>query len=568
MKKLVNVTIDGIKVSVPPKTTILQAAKKAGIKIPTLCFLKDINAEGACRVCVVENKARGNLITSCNTPVDEGQEILTTSQKVLSARKQNIELLLSNHDKDCLSCGKNLNCKLQQLSKQFNCNEHKFSGNQLRFETDASSPCITRNNNKCILCNRCVAVCKKQMATSAIAKQNRGFDTSIGCAFNKPLKDSTCVGCGQCVLACPTGALLENYNIDRAFELLGNRENIVVAQVAPAVRTAIMEEFGSPVGTFNEGKIPTALRRLGFHSVFDLSVGADFTVMEESEELLKKIKENKNLPLFSSCCPAWHVFVEKHYPNYVKNLSTCKSPNEMYGSLVKNYYYKEKGNKPENIKVVAIMPCTAKKQEILRGSDVDLVLTTRELATIIKAKNIDYTSLKDEKFDNPGSDYTSAGLIFGSTGGVTEAVLRTVVEKLSGKKLEKTDFKMVRKSNGIKEVNLEANGQVLKLCIVNGLFNAYKVMEDIIAGRKHYHFVEVMACPGGCVNGGGQPFVDYSTCDVKSVIQKRAQALYKHDNKMQLRKSQDSEAVKGAYADFLQPEVAHKYLHHHRNDKK
>ena len=568
MDKVVNLTINGVAVKATENETILEAAKKLSLKIPTLCHLKGVVEHGNCRVCVVEVEGRKNLVTACNTKVLEGMKIVTNSEEVLNARKTTIELMLSNHQKDCLSCGKNLKCDLQKLSAEFRCDEHKFKGKVNNFEIDKSSPSLVRDNNKCILCGRCVAVCKKIQATSAIAKQERGFNTYVGCAYDKPLSESTCVGCGQCVLVCPTGALLEVSDVNKVLELLNNKNNTLIAQVAPSVRVAIAEEFGHEIGTFTEGKIATALKLIGFNKVFDVNTGADFTVVEESEELIDRIQKNENLPLFSSCCPSWFNYLEKHYPEMQNNLSTCKTPNEMLGSLIKNYYAKRENL--NNVKVVSIMPCISKKGEIIGNDDVDVVLTTRELAYLIKLYNIDFNSLPDTPFDNPLGEYSGAGLIFGASGGVTEAVLRTALEKITGKQIDNCDYKVVRAVDGIKEVLLSQDGVTLNLCVVSGLNNANNVLKQIKTGEKHYHFVEVMACPGGCVNGGGQPYVNYDNVDVNTVIKKRTNAIYNADKNKTLRKSHNNEFVVKIYKEFFKGDkhLQHEILHYKNKCKK
>ena len=552
------IKINGKEYNFSQGQTILEVAKENNINIPTLCYLKGIIEEGNCRICMVE-LGNGKLVPACATKATDGMEILTKSDKVISSRKNTLKLILSNHHRDCLNCAKNKKCELQKLFNEYEIYE---SNTEVERKLDESSPCLVRDNSKCILCGRCINICKKTQSVSALTKAKRGFNTFVGCSLAKGLKDSTCVGCGQCTLVCPTAALMEKNAINELEEVLKDPNIKVYAQVAPSVRVSLAEAFGNPIGTFDEGRLVSALRKLGFDKVFDVNLGADFTVIEESRELLERIKTNNLLPQFSSCCPAWFKFVQNFYPEHAGLLSTCKSPTEMLGAIVKNYYAKKENIDKKNIKVVGIMPCTAKKGEKERGEDVDFVLTTRELADFIKMKGIDYNNLPEEKFDSPLSYYSGAGLIFGATGGVTEAVLRNVMREIDDSKVE---FEEVRKSEGRKEVVVKCGETELNLCIVNGLSNARKVMDDIISGKKQYHFVEVMACPGGCVNGGGQNYVDLHNVNVEDVKKLRAAGLYANDKKAKDRVSANNLTVQGIYKEFFipTPELAEELLHYH-----
>ena len=554
----VNLTIDGIPVVADSNDTILEVAKKVKIDIPTLCFLKNINEPASCRICVVEIEGLKKLMTSCTTKVREGMVVKTNSSRVINARKKVMELLLSNHNKNCLNCPKNLKCYFQSLCEKFSVNTERYAGETSSNTIDDSNHAIVRDDSKCILCGKCISVCAKRQGCSAITKINRGFATKIGTAFDRPLQESPCVGCGQCVLVCPTGALTQKTEIHEVLDLLDEKDVIKVAQVAPAVRVAIGEEFGEKIGSFAEGKMVSALKAIGFDYVFDVNMGADFTVVEEANELIEKLTSGKGLPLFTSCCPAWFNYCEKFYPDYVKNLSTSKSPNEMLGSLVK-YFFESQGKK---VKIVSIMPCTAKKREILARGTIDKSLTTRELAQLIRLKSINFERLDDSKFDDPFGEYTGAGLIFGVTGGVTEAALRYATYKLTGKKQD--IIESVRYSDGVKEVTVNLGDKKLNLAIVHGLANAPKVMDALQSGDKKYDFVEVMACPGGCVNGGGQPFVDYNLHDVNEVILKRSQSIYNADGNMKFKSTEDNKGVKKIYKDVLHDDKAliHELLHY------
>lgn len=560
----INVIIDGTSYKANSNETILEVARRNNIDIPTLCFLKGVNEPASCRVCVVEVEGARNLCTACSTKVFEGMKVKTNTTKVIKARKMALELLLSAHNKDCLSCPKNLSCELQKLTTRFGSDTTKYQGEIKPQKIDDSNFAIVRDESKCILCGKCVAVCSKRQGCYAIGKINRGFDTKIGCAFDENLQNSSCVGCGQCTLVCPTAALTLKSNLDDVLNILDKTDVIKIAQVAPSVRVSIAEAFGGKIGTFAEGKMVTALKKCGFDYVFDVNNGADFTVIEEANELIKNLKSGKGLPLFTSCCPAWFNYCEKNYPEFVNNLSSSKSPNEMLGSLVR-YYFEKQGKKVE---IVSVMPCTAKKREVIAHGVIEKSITTRELADLIKIKGIDFNSLQNSKFDDPFGEYSGAGLIFGVTGGVTEAALRYAVYKLTGKKHD--IIQDVRYSRGIKEVSVAVNNTKLNLAIVHGLANAQRVMEDIKSGKKQYHFIEIMACPGGCVNGGGQILVDYNKTPVEEVIKKRSAAIYKADGDCKFKNSDDNQSVKLVYQKLLggDEKLIHKLLHYIHTDKK
>ena len=554
----VQVIIDGKKLTADANETILQVARRNGIEIPTLCYLKDVNEPASCRVCVVEVEGMRNLCTACSTKVRQDMVVKTNTVKVIKARKNALELLLSNHNKNCLNCPKNLKCDFQSLCEKFHCNTEKYAGAVSNSVVDDSNHAIVRDESKCILCGKCVAVCAKRQGCAAIGKINRGFETKVGIAFDKPMQESTCVGCGQCVLVCPTGALTQKNNLDDVLNILEKEDVIKVAQVAPAVRVSIAEEFGAEIGTFAEGKMVSALKEIGFDYVFDVNNGADFTVIEEANELIEKVTSKKGLPLFTSCCPAWFNYCEKFYPEFVSHLSSSKSPNEMLGSLVKHYFEKQ-GKKVE---IVSVMPCTAKKREILVHGVIDKSITTRELGELIKLKGIDFNGLEDSKFDNPFGEYSGGALIFGVTGGVTEAALRYAAFKLTGQKRD--IIKDVRYSEGVKEVTVSIGDVNLSLAIVHGLANAPKVLDAVKDGSKHYDFVEVMACPGGCVNGGGQSYVNYDKIPVEEVIKKRSASIYKADGDCKFKDSADNASVQKIYDELIgnDEHLKHKLLHY------
>ena len=568
----INLKINGMAVSAPAGSTILEAARLAHIEIPTLCFLKDINEIGACRICIVEVKGAKSLVTSCVYPINEGMEVWTNTPKVLESRKKTLQLLLSNHNCSCLSCVRSGNCELQVLAKELGVDDANFyAGEKTPSEIDDSAAHMIRDNSKCILCRRCVAVCEKNQGIGVIGANNRGFKTAIGSAFEMGLGETSCVSCGQCIAVCPTGALQEKSQIDEVLAAIADPAKHVIVQTAPAVRAGLGEEFGYPIGTNVEGKMAAALRRIGFDKVFDTDFGADLTIMEEANEFVERVQNGGVLPMITSCSPGWVKYCEHYFPDMTENLSTCKSPQQMFGAIAKSYYAEKMGIDPKDIVSVSIMPCTAKKFEINRPDeaangvpDMDYTLTTRELARMIKKVGIKFNDLPDEKFDEPLGISTGAGVIFGATGGVMEAALRTAVETLTGQELEHLDFTEVRGIQGIKEATYKVGDLDVKVAVASGLANARELLNKVKSGEANYHFIEIMGCPGGCVNGGGQPqqpgYVR-NTVDIRGL---RAKVLYDADAGMPVRKSHENPAIKELYATYLgKPgsEKAHHLLH-------
>ena len=562
----ITIKINGREISAPAGSTILEAARLADIEIPTLCFLKDINEIGACRMCVVEVKGARTLVTACVYPINEGMEIWTNTPKVIDSRRKTLQLLLSIHDRKCLSCVRSGNCEFQKLCREYKIDdEAKYDGERVKYELDTSAAHMVRDNNKCILCRRCVATCEKVQNIGVIGTNERGFYTSIGSPFGMGLGETSCVSCGQCIAVCPTGALYEKDYTSEVFDAIADPDKYVIVQAAPAVRAALGEAFGYPIGTDVEGKLAAALRRLGFDKVFDTNFSADLTIMEEANEFIERVQNGGVLPMITSCSPGWIKYCEHYFPDMTENLSSCKSPQQMFGAVAKSYYAEKMGIPKENMVVVSVMPCTAKKFEIGRDDengagvpDVDISITTRELARMIERAGLKFDSLPDEEFDMPLGLGTGAAVIFGATGGVMEAALRTAVEKLTGEELKQLDFTDVRGIEGIKEASYNVAGMDVKVAVASGLGNARKLLNKVKNGEVQYHFIEIMGCPGGCVNGGGQPQQPGSVRNTVDIRGKRAEVLYNIDKNNPIRKSHENPAIIELYETYLGEPGSHK----------
>ena len=576
----VTLTIDGVQITVPANYTILEAAAEAGINIPTLCYLKDINQIGACRLCLVEIEGARALQAACVSQVGEGMVVRTNTEKLRANRKLNLELLLSNHNRECTTCPRAKNCELQALCHEYGVDTVRFEPLEKKtYEVDSLSPSVVRDNSKCISCRRCIAACNDVQKIGAIGPSLRGNKLTIGSIFGKSLVETPCINCGQCIAACPVGALTEKSEIANVFAALNDPEKFVVVQPAPAVRATIGEEFGLPMGVAQTGKLATALRRLGFDRVFDTNFGADLTIMEEGNELIERLSNGGVLPMITSCSPGWVSYCETFFPEFIPNLSSCKSPHQMTGAIVKSYFAEKNGIDPKSIYVVSVMPCTAKKYESKRDElkvgglkDVDAVITVRELARMINNANIDFARLPDGKFDDMLGDSTGAADIFGATGGVMEAALRTVYAKVTGNELSDVNLTAVRGMEGIKEATIDLGGKAVKVAVASGSGNAKALLEAIKRGEADYTFIEIMGCPGGCINGGGQPIVsakDRMYVDYKAL---RATALYNEDAGKALRRSHENPSIKKLYDEFLEKPGSHKahellHTHYYKRDK-
>ena len=575
---MVSVNINGKNILVEDGSMILKVAEQMNIEIPTLCHMymqdgKSENCKGTCRVCVVEVEGRKNLAPACSTPVFDGMVIKTNTPRAIQARRNIVGLLLSNHPMDCLKCEKNLKCELQKMAADLGVYEIKYEGERNTYGRDYSSPAIVKDMEKCILCRRCVTVCNDIQKVHALTPIDRGFDTTISTFFSKPLSETECTYCGQCVSVCPTGALREVYDYDRVWEALSDADKYVVVSTAPAVRAALGEEFGIKPGTSVTKLMVGALKALGFKKVFDTDFAADLTIMEQAKEFIERVTKGENLPMITSCCPGWINFIEKNYPEHLNLPSTCKSPQQMFGAIAKTYLAEKLGVPVEKIVVVSVMPCTAKKYEASREEmgrdgiqDIDIVITTRELAKMIKEAGMDLRNMKEEDFDNPLGESTGAGVIFGTSGGVMEAALRTAYEWITGDELYRIEFENIRGLNGIKEAKIKVGDKNVSIAVVNSLGNAKKIMDDIDEGHNKYDFIEIMACPGGCIDGGGQPFI---RADI-DILEKRMEVLYNEDKDKKLRKSHENPEILRLYDEYLgkpNSEKAHELLHTHYKDK-
>lgn len=563
----VKVKVNGMQIECPSDATVLEAARLAGFRIPTLCYLKEINAIGACRMCLTEVKGAKGLVAACVYPVAEGMEINTNSQKAYDARKRTLELILSNHRMECLTCVRNQSCELQALAEEYGIEEVRFgTPKEMQPDIEQSTPHLIRDNSKCILCRRCVAVCKQQQHAAVIGPNDRGFSTHIGSAFDRGLGEVACINCGQCINVCPTGALTEVDSTAKVWAALNDPKKHVVVGTAPAVRATLGEEFGDPIGTNVQGKMVAALHRLGFDGVFDVDVTADLTILEEGTEFIHRLQNGGTLPLITSCSPGWIRFCEQYYPEFIPNLSSCKSPQQMFGAMMKSYYADKLGLNPEDVFVVTVMPCTAKKFEIRREDqssvnglwDMDETITTRELARMIRKAGMDWSQLPEEDFDPDFGEFSGAAVIFGASGGVMEAALRTVVEILTEKELPKLDFVDVRGIEGIKEASYDVAGTLVKVAVASGMENASRLLDKIKAGEAEYHFVEIMGCPGGCINGGGQPIQPGSVRNFVDIQTLRAGALYSEDALMKMRKSHEVPLIKKIYSEYLGEPGSHR----------
>ena len=569
---MVSLRINDIPVTVPAGSTVLEAARSAGFNIPSLCFLKGINEIGACRICVVEVKGARSLVASCVYPVSEGMEVYTNTERVRKSRQLTLELILSNHRMDCLTCSRNSHCELLQLAGGLGIDAVRYANDNMYPQIEDSAPHLVRDNSKCVLCRRCTAVCRATQEVGVIGPNGRGFNTHIGCAFDRDLNEVDCVSCGQCIVACPTGALSEKDDTGRVLAALNDPKKHVVVGPAPSVRVTLGECFGMPIGTNVEGRMVTALRRLGFDKVFDVDTAADFTIMEEGTEFLNRLRDGGKLPLITSCSPGWVRYMEQHAPDMLQNISSCKSPQQMFGSLVKTYYAEQAGIDPDDIFVVSIMPCTAKKYEVRREEQrlpngclpVDVSLTTRELGRMITQAGMLFDHLPDGEFDEMLGISTGAAAIFGASGGVMEAALRTVVEELTGDAMAPLEYKEVRGMEGVKEASYELPGRTVRVCVASGLHNVKQVIDGIRDGSLHYDFVEFMACPGGCINGGGQPIQHADVRNFTDIKALRAAALYRQDEQMEYRRSHKNPVVQTVYHNYLgEPggHRAHELLH-------